>query len=41
MRKLIWASFALVFASAVLVGCRAEAEVDPDGEVSYNGVVAR
>ena len=28
-------------ASAALAGCRAEAEVDPDGKVSYNRVLPR
>ena len=34
MKKLLLACFALAIASSALVGCRAEAEVDPDGKVS-------
>lgn len=41
MRKLVLACLALALASAALSGCRASAEVDPDGEVSYNRVVPR
>ena len=41
MRKLILASLALVLVSAVLGGCKVGGEVDPDGNVSYNGAAAR
>ena len=34
MKKLLLACFALALSSSALVGCRAEAEVDPDGKVS-------
>jgi hypothetical protein len=40
MRKLMLACLVLSFASAIIGGCKAEAEVDPDGHVSYNGGVA-
>ncbi len=36
MKKVIFLSLALAFLSTGLAGCRAEAEIDPDGKVSYN-----
>ena len=41
MKKMIFACLALVFAASVMAGCRAEGELDPDGDVSYTGAVAR
>jgi hypothetical protein len=41
MRKLIFACLAIMLASAALSGCKVEGEVDPDGNVSYNGVLPR
>lgn len=39
--KLLLACFAVALASAALVGCRAEAEIDPDGKVSYHRALPR
>ena len=36
MKKAFFLSLALALLSTGLTGCRAEAEIDPDGKVSYN-----
>ena len=41
MKKLALACLALVFASALIGGCRAGGEVDLDGDVSYTGVMPK
>ena len=41
MRKLLMTCLAIAFASAALVGCKVEGEVDPDGDVSSNVVLPR
>ena len=41
MRKLILTCAMLAMASAALVGCRAEGEVDPDGRVASPVRLAR
>jgi hypothetical protein len=41
MKKLILACIALAFASAIVGGCKAEGEIDPDGHVSHNFVAPR
>ncbi len=41
MRKTILTCVLLVLASAAVGGCRVGGEVDPDGDVSYNGVLPR
>lgn len=44
MKKMIFACLALAFAASVMTaagGCRAEGEIDPDGNVNYVGGLAR
>jgi hypothetical protein len=41
MKKLLLACLALAFASAVVGGCKAEGEIDPDGNVSHHFVAPR
>ena len=41
MKKLLLVCCAAMLSCAALAGCRAEAEVDPDGKVSYNRVLPR
>jgi hypothetical protein len=40
MRKLIFTCLALLLASPALSGCKVEGEIDPDGKVTYNSVMA-
>ena len=41
MKKAYLACLTLVLALTAFAGCRAEAEIDPDGKVSYNQVLPR
>jgi hypothetical protein len=43
MKRFAFASLALVFAAVVVVrgGCRVGGEIDPDGDVSYIGGLAK
>ena len=42
MKKLLLACLVMALTSAAFVGgCRVGGEIDPDGDVSYNGGVAR
>ena len=41
MKKLLLTCIALAFASAVVGGCHAEGEVNPDGHVAHNFIAPR
>lgn len=41
MRKILLACFSIALLSAALTGCRASGEIDPDGNVSHQGVLPR